>query len=510
MKEGFRQSMAWLHNWSGLLIGWLLFAIALTGTAAVFRPETSNWMRPEIAHHAGPVDQAQALGAAVSYLSSAGKGAPAWYLTAPDDRAAFTQAIFSLPRGGDANGYRTLALDPRTGRPDGIRDTLGGEFFYRFHFELKIPYPWGRILASAAAMVMLVALISGIITHRRIFADFFTLRPRKGQRSWLDVHNALGVLALPFHLMITFTGIMTLITLTMPWAIVANYGSDMARFYEDMAPGFSARPALGKAAPLGDVAAMVRDARRRMDGQISLVIINNPGDAAATVTISKHDDGQIAYAAGRVTYDGVSGRLLSAYAEDRPMRKLYDTFYGLHVGRFGAPVTRWLYFICGLALTATIGSGLVLWTVKRSRNGGLGYHLVEKLNIGVVTGLPVAAAAFLWANRLLPVTMAQRPEGEVRVFFTSWVLMILAGFILPRRIGWIAGLMLCAAAWLLLPPLSAWTTGRGMITSLLAGDWQFFGFDTVSLAIGLMFAIACRHMVRPAPAARVPRRMQAA
>ena len=32
MKEGFRQSMAWLHTWSGLLFGWLLFAIFLTGT----------------------------------------------------------------------------------------------------------------------------------------------------------------------------------------------------------------------------------------------------------------------------------------------------------------------------------------------------------------------------------------------------------------------------------------------------------------------------------------------
>ena len=23
MKEGFRQSMAWLHTWSGLLVGWV-------------------------------------------------------------------------------------------------------------------------------------------------------------------------------------------------------------------------------------------------------------------------------------------------------------------------------------------------------------------------------------------------------------------------------------------------------------------------------------------------------
>lgn len=32
MKEGFRQAMAWLHTWTGLIFGWLLFAIFLTGT----------------------------------------------------------------------------------------------------------------------------------------------------------------------------------------------------------------------------------------------------------------------------------------------------------------------------------------------------------------------------------------------------------------------------------------------------------------------------------------------
>ena len=63
--------------------------------------------------------------------------------------------------------------------------------------------------------VTFVAIISGVITHRRIFADFFTFRTRRGQRSWLDAHNAVAVLALPFHLMITYTGLVTLLFLAM-------------------------------------------------------------------------------------------------------------------------------------------------------------------------------------------------------------------------------------------------------------------------------------------------------
>ncbi len=36
--------------------------------------------------------------------------------------------------------------------------------------------------------------MSGIVTHRRILVDFFTLRRDKGaQRNWLDAHTVSGV-----------------------------------------------------------------------------------------------------------------------------------------------------------------------------------------------------------------------------------------------------------------------------------------------------------------------------
>ena len=47
MNKSFRQSMAWLHTWVGLLLGWLLVAIFITGTSAYFRQEIPLWMEPE-------------------------------------------------------------------------------------------------------------------------------------------------------------------------------------------------------------------------------------------------------------------------------------------------------------------------------------------------------------------------------------------------------------------------------------------------------------------------------
>ena len=48
MRQGFRQSMAWLHTWSGLVVGWVLFAVFVTGAASYYRAEISEWMRPEL------------------------------------------------------------------------------------------------------------------------------------------------------------------------------------------------------------------------------------------------------------------------------------------------------------------------------------------------------------------------------------------------------------------------------------------------------------------------------
>ncbi|MFP3787432.1 PepSY-associated TM helix domain-containing protein, partial [Burkholderia sp. SIMBA_024] len=77
---------------------------------------------------------------------------------------------------------------------------------YRLHFDLHyLPVVCARYIVRCCAMFMLVPIISGIITHKKIFKDFFTFRPGKGQRSWLDFHNASAVLALPYHAMITYT-----------------------------------------------------------------------------------------------------------------------------------------------------------------------------------------------------------------------------------------------------------------------------------------------------------------
>ncbi|SFJ11320.1 Uncharacterized iron-regulated membrane protein [Sphingomonas sp. NFR04] len=446
VRDGARQAMAWLHGWTGLLLGWVLFVMCLAGTLSVFKPEIGRWMRPETTATA---DRATALTAAGAWLGRNAPNSFGWYLTLPNDRMNTTEATYD-----PGTGFVYRALDPVSGAP-APRETLGGEFFYRLHFELQLPFPWGRLLASLAAMVLLLGLITGIIAHRRIFKDFFTFRPAKGQRSWLDGHNAVGVLALPFHVMISFTGLLTLATLNMPWAINANYGQDMAAMFQAFQPGQIDRPAAGKPAPLAPLAPMLAEAERRLGQPVGRVTIAHPGDAAAVVTMFRDDARQIAYAAGAVSFEGTTGRVLADFTENRPALQTYGVAYGLHLARFAPLATRWLYFLCGAMLTLAVASGMVLWVVKRRERAplSLGNRIVGRLNAGVLAGVPIGCVAFLLANRALPLGMADRAGAEVSVALWSAAAALLLGAMLAPKRSWPLLLTLlalgCAAAALL-------------------------------------------------------------
>lgn len=99
-------------------------------------------------------------------------------------------------------------------------------FFFELHYSLHAGMP-GIYIVGLAGMFMLVALVSGVIIHRRIFKDFFTLRPAaNGQRARLDAHNLFGVLGLPFHLVLAYTGIVIFMVNYMPAGMQVAYKND--------------------------------------------------------------------------------------------------------------------------------------------------------------------------------------------------------------------------------------------------------------------------------------------
>ncbi|KMO42478.1 peptidase [Methylobacterium variabile] len=506
MKKGFRQSMAWLHTWSGLVVGWVLFAVFVTGTASYYRAEISRWMQPELRREATvtPDALAQAADLAVAHLQANAAGARMWFVTLPTAERPLVE-LFWRTRPGTPPGH--VLLDPRTGGPAELRATKGGDFFYRFHFELHLPPLWGRWIVGICAMIMLVALVSGVITHRRIFSDFFTLRRDKAaQRGWLDAHNVSGVLALPFHLMITYTGVVTLALMYMPWGVTAAYHGDQQAYFAETGQITQGRPPAGQPGTLAPVGPMVREAMARIPEPLERLTIINPRDANATVVAVFEEPHGLSHEHPQVAFAGTSGTVVEVLSGGlRPAAKTFTTMVGLHEAHFAGPALRVLFFLCGLMGCAMVGSGLVLWCVARlpkaGAPAGLGWRLVHGLNVGAIAGLPAGIAAYLLANRLLPLDLAGRAEREVWVFFGTWIVVAVAGSLPAPRRAWRGATALVAA-------LFVAVVVADLATAQATWDdpaW-FLGFDAALLALAAGFAVISHKVDRFA----APRRARAA
>ncbi|MBV8624287.1 MAG: PepSY domain-containing protein [Herbaspirillum sp.] len=538
MKEGLRQSMAWLHTWSGLLVCWVLLLVFAGGSASYFKDEISFWMMPELhATEREPVPQAQAIERAVGYLQQQAPQAERWFITLPTARSTALRVgwIGAAPKDGPVGSTRSRfqseLLDARTGSKLAVRQTRGGEFLYRLHFDLHyMPVQWARWIVSLCALFMLVAIVSGVITHKRIFKDFFTFRPRKGQRSWLDAHNATAVLALPFHLMITYTGLVTLMFMIMPWGIQSAYrdqGGESA-FFEEVFPSGAGRgkPA-GVAAPLVALAPLAAQAQQHWQGvPPALVVVNHPGDAKATVVIRREKTATLSYLQPAMVFNGLTGVEQATVGEQpSPTAVTRGVLYGLHLGHFADPWLRVLFFLCGLSGYLMVATGALLWGVKtrqkqakaiaQGARPGFGLRLVEALNLGVIAGLPIAFASYFWANRLLPLDLAQRAQMEINVFFAAWALAAVLAQCRPSLGMWRVQLGMGAVLFIGIPVLNILTTHSHLGVTLLLGrgPWPVAGFDLLMLALGAALALAERLLARrqrkPGARPSAPRAAQA-
>ena len=439
-------------------MGWVLFAIFLTGALSVFHEPISQWMQPErLSAEQTAADPARALAHAMTLLQLNAADAAQWQIELPGEEDHALHLHYAGQHGPE------IRMDGRTGAllPP-ARDTTGGRHFIEFHYELHSGMV-GVWIVAFVTMALLVALVSGIVTHKRFFADFFTFRPNKGQRSWLDAHNALDVLVLPFLLMIAYTGLVIWWPDTMPAGVRMFYDNERALFM-DLGGGHWREspppPPAFRRAGLPNLPVMYADAAARLArdsnhaDHIARVRISHPGRVDAEVAFfgGYQYDGLAFSAAREYRYDGASGQFRSAHRDDEmtgsgeaPVPLVAGSVLrSLHMARFGGTVVYWLYFLCGLAGAGVVATGLLLFSVKRrtQKRNGFGRHservydAIDRLNVTATAGLCIACIGYLWANRLLPTHLNERHECEIAAFFAIWLATGMHAAAVAPRTAW--------------------------------------------------------------------------
>ncbi len=505
----FRQSMAWLHTWAGLVLSVLLYFIFVTGTFGYFNAEIDHWMQPEAPSPKHSVSTAAMAQMGFDYLQREQPDARRHFVGLPTERGNAIRVFANLSEPTPAGDtFIEAYIDPSSGQLVDVRATGGGDALYRMHYALHyMPYEVAIYIVGVATLFMLLAILTGIVVHKKIFTDFFTLRLRKGQRSWLDGHNISSVLALPFMLMITYSGLVFYTFEYSPGTMFLTMGVEQEardEMYGYLYPGFEQPKPTGEPAVMVDVQGPLSVAASQWpNAEIRFVDIFLPGDSGAMMRIGSTVDG-IARGGSLLQFNAVSGQVM-AQTPDMPADAVFSqSVLALHEGRFANYGLRWLYFISGLLGAAMVATGLLLWAKKRRsslRGQAVPRHLafIERTNLGIIVGLPLGVMTYFWANRILPVAMEGRAEWELHCLFLAWALSFAHAGARELRRAWREQVALLAAMCLLLPILNAITTDVHLGNTLVQGDWVRAGFDLTSMTFGLLCCLTWRYLTVPQP-----------
>lgn len=552
MFNNFRQSMTWVHTWFGLVLSFVLMICFFFGALSVFDREIDRWAIPDTRFEpqpmpsfdhllkpvfeklrAHPDDMAATAARVVGDLPHPDTMpmASLYAYTTHRDPVLSIGAEFSIPNKPlnpaddhlHVHGWATI--DPRTGEaiPDDALK-IGSRWFYPMHYSLN--WHWkniGYYIVGLAAFVMLAALVTGVIMHRKIFRELFTFRPEKRtQRSALDLHNMTGVVALPFHFFFAFTGLVIFASFFY-FPVSHTLLKPLHDQHEVLEAERTGLPheAAGIAAPMASVDAMVAEAKRRwaardMAGEVGYLFADHLGDQNGYVSIYRAGSDRVALVGEGIHFKASTGEVLREDPPRTVVPEINEFLTGLHLQHFEHWLLRWLYVIGGLLGCICIATGFIFFVEKRkqqhAKTQSQGSRIVDALAVTTVTGMLIASFAMLVANRLLPADLAGKGDWEINAFWFAWLLAFLhaAWRSAPvaraarnpawREQCWIAALLAVAAV-----VLNWLTTGDHLVKTVFTHTyWPVAGVDLSLLATAALSVYAARKLkLREQPVANI-------
>ena len=362
------------HGWLGISLGAAMYLICITGTLLVFVHEFERWQQPNVDEFSEL--KPAAINTALQQLLARTEQAP--------DSVFVVLPSPAMPRahidGGDehwfidSNGHFT---EPEVEGWVHILRTL--------HYYLSLPTSFGMIVVGILGVMLLALTLSGVLAHPSIVKDAFKLRIFQSYRlQQTDIHNRLGVWGMPFSIMIATTGaFIGLVSILIAAAAPVFYNGDRDAIVDIVYGGdpvveqqvqpFNVEHALSELKQLAPTATPI------------YIAFQYPGKTSQFLEIAATLPQRLTYS--EIYRFSASGEFINHQGlADGPVgRQVAYSVYRLHFGQFGGFITKVVYLLFGLALTAVTVSGVNIWISKRGIN-----QQVQALWAAWVWGVPVA------------------------------------------------------------------------------------------------------------------------
>ncbi len=507
-----------VHTWTGIVSGLALFIAFYAGALTVFKEPLRRWSTPPAAIvQPVPMDAVQPL--IVQTLASAPAGARTFELQLVGERAV-PRLDWQVrdPAADDhdqsaTRHYSAMLSDDGLVRVSERRPAQLVEFIDVLHRVVGLPVDSdpNRWIMGVIAVLYTVALVSGVVVLLpSLVKDFFALRVGKNlKRMWLDAHNVVGIVSLPFHLVMALS------------AVVFAYHDQIYALQDQLIhqgrwtqafPRPQARPAPAPARDPAELmlpSQLVRMAKDAAPGfePIGLEYTQLAGPRPTVRVWGKNPQGISPRALGGfAAFDPYSGKLLSADylsgAQTTP-NLIISSFFALHMASFGDTAVLWLYFLLGLAGAWLFYSGNLLWVETRRKTrrkaGDLPVQrrdtaLMAAATVGVCLGCVAGISLTLAAAKWLPGRVQDQAGWHVGIYYAVFLVCVAWAFVRGAARAAVPLLWLAVACTLAIPVSSL----LGWLTPGL-GPWANggeLGVDLTALAGALALVWMARATAR--------------
>lgn len=370
MKSNFKKRVRFIHLWLGLLVGAVVFVVAVTGCIYAFQEEIQNATQEYrfVERQAKPMLAPSKL-EPIAREALPGKLLHALKYNTPEKSV---EAIFYSY---EPEYYYIVYLNPYTGE---VLETVDQDStFFRFildgHFYLWLPHEAGQVVVASATLIFLLMLITGIILwwpkNKKAAKQRFWFRWKDGmkwKRKNYDLHNIIGFYISALALVFVLTGLVW----GFQWFAYSYYkvsGGEKSLVYED--PG-SQKAAPGKIHnPLDKVWLKMR----RDYPQASSIEVHPPESDSSSIAANANPEEGTYWKIDYRYYDQYSlkerkvshiyGRFPDAGAPDKLMRMNYD----IHTGAIAGIPGKILAFLVSLLVATLPVTGFMIWLGRKNK-----------------------------------------------------------------------------------------------------------------------------------------------
>lgn len=516
MQSHFIRIYKSVHTWTGIVAGMALFIAFYAGALTMFKEPISRWASPPSVG-VESVSLANSPQLITQTLTAHPEAAKDFWLHLIPSETNLGRMEWEVAAKGSSD-HDELHLSHFFSTLDDnnqvvihqVQQSKLGAFIDVLHRVVGMPVDNDitRLVMGVIAMLYGIALISGIIIFiPTLVKDMFAFRLGKNiKRMWLDAHNVVGFISLPFHLVmaITSVGFAFHDVIYISEDKVVLDGQLRSAFMSALpAPDSSEKNIRNLLAPTDLVAKTKTLSTTFEPTKIQYTDITGPRPMARVWGNDETSIGARAWG-GFLVLNPYTAEVLSEDYMPRLQEAPFTTvssFFALHFATYGGVAIKWVYFFLALAGAWLFYSGNLLWVESRHKRQRKNEPPVTQRRdvyfmacgtvgvcLGCVAGLSVTIALTKWLTHHVEHLADLHLISYYSVFFISIAWAFLRG---PAR-GSIDLLWLATYSTLAIPVTSILAV---LIPSL--GMWSHnsmgaIAVDIVALAGGLCLAYLAR------------------